>query len=170
MHVYDNPVRTYESFATLVAELEGDSVELQRVLQHNTRAWDRIEAGANDPVDWGALGFTIHTIYGILENYFLRVSHFFENSLPSDRWHQALVEKMTLDIPDLRPALLTDNEARRDTMEMVRFRHRLRNLYGEDLDSRKTREIQQILTRFVARFPEVHASFVHKLKEIADGI
>lgn len=163
-------MRTRESLSTLIAELEGDAIEIQRVQRHNTRAWDRIVAGANDPVDWGALGFTIQTLYGILENYFLRVSHCFENSLPSDRWHQALVEKMTLNIPDLRPALLRDSEGRRDVMEMVRFRHRLRSLYGEDLDPRKTREIQQILPRFVARFPELHTSFVDKRNAIADAI
>ena len=49
----------------------------------NRRALERIEHGAVDVLDWGALGFTIHTLYGVFENYMLK-------------------------IPDIRPALLDD--------------------------------------------------------------
>jgi len=63
-------MRTYEGFLTLIAELDGDAAELERVSAHNARAWERILKGANDPIDWGALGYTIHTLYGVAENYF----------------------------------------------------------------------------------------------------
>ena len=35
------------------------------------RAWSRIEHGARDVLDYAALAFTIHAVYGVLENYFL---------------------------------------------------------------------------------------------------
>jgi hypothetical protein len=162
-------MRTYEGFLALIAELDADVRELRRVMEHNSRAWERIQAGADDPVDWGALGFTIQTAYGILENYFLRVSKFFENSLPSDRWHQALVERMAIEIPGLRPALL-GRDALEEVRELVRFRHRLRNLYGEDLDPTKTSRVQQTLQRFVATFSEIHRRFTAELREIADAL
>jgi hypothetical protein len=111
------------------------------------RAWDRIEKGADDPIDWGALGFTIHSAYGILENYFLRVSKLFENDLPSDRWHRAPVEKMALEIPGIRPALLSRESSTRCARELLKFRHRFRNLYGEALDPEKMGEIQGILEK-----------------------
>jgi hypothetical protein len=163
-------VRTYESFLVLCAELDGDVTELERVAPHNRRAWERIGAGATDPVDWGALGFTIHTIYGVLENYFLRVSKFFENGLPSEGWHKALVEKMGLDIPGLRPALLPSLESRKQVLELLKFRHRIRNLYGEDLDPGKTALIQRTTLDLLSRFPAIHKEFRGKLMAIAEAL
>lgn len=75
-------MRTRESLLALLAELDGDVVELERLAVQNRRAWERIRRGADDPLDGGALGFTIHSLYGVLETYFLRVSKYVENSLP----------------------------------------------------------------------------------------
>lgn len=163
-------MRTAESLLTLIEELEGDAREIERLLARNRTAWERIESGADDPVDWGALGFTIQTVYGVLENYFLRVSKYFENNLPTDRWHTALIEKVALDVPRLRPPLLTDAAQTIMVREIMRFRHRLRNLYGEDLDPWKTRAVQATVTTFFAIFPTIHREFVDKLRRIADAL
>ena len=160
-------MRTRESFLALIAELEGDYRELGRVTAQNHRAWERIQNGANDPIDWGALGFTLHSAYGILENYFLRVSKFFENDLQPEHWHKSLVEKMALEIADIRPALLVDEASKRGALELLKFRHRFRNLYGEDLDPRKTAEIQKTAFEFVYVFSKMHADFIEKLRAIA---
>lgn len=93
-----------------------------------------------------------------------------ENNLRDDRWHQALVEKMALDIPGLRPALIEDAGRLRQVKELVKFRHRLRNLYGEDLDPAKTRDIQAIVTDFFEAFPAIHRRFVERLREIGDAL
>ncbi len=163
-------MRTYETFLALLAELDGDVAELKRQAKHNRRAWERIEQGADDPIDWGSLGFTIHSIYGVLENYFSRVSKFFENGLPSDSWHKVLVEKMCLDIPGLRPPLLLSPEDRKNVMELLKFRHRIRNLYGEDLDPAKTAVVQGIATTLLERFPELHGKFRAGLMAIGEKL
>jgi hypothetical protein len=163
-------MRTYEGFLALFQELDGDVIELARVGERNQRAWERIKMGARDPIDWGALGFTIHTAYGVIENYFLRVSKFFENGLPSGSWHKALVDKMVLDIPGLRPALLTTDADRWDVVELLKFRHRIRNLYGEDLDPAKTEAIQCIAEALFGRFPSIHGAFREKLSAIAERL
>ncbi len=112
-------MRSYESLLALIEELEGDAREIERVLERSRTAAERIRAGADDPVDYGALAFTIHTLYGVLENYFLRVSKYFENDLPSERWHAALAEKMRLDIPGVRPPVLTDAERLREIADAL---------------------------------------------------
>jgi hypothetical protein len=163
-------MRTYESMRALIQELEGNAAEIARVLEHNRRAQARISAGADDPVDWGALGFTSQTLYGVLENYFLRISKYFENKLPGDRWYTALVEKMSLDIPGVRPSFFTEKQHEQQVREIVRFRHRLRNLYGEDLNPRKTAEIQKTVEAFFDEFPGLHARFIETLKGVADAL
>ena len=163
-------MKTQASFAGLIAELDGDLKELQRIAGQNARAWERIESGANDPIDWGALGFTLHRLYGILENYFLRISKFFENNLTSDRWHRDLLEKMRLDLPGVRPPLFTEESDYRSTVELMRFRHRFRNLYGEDLDPERTSEVQKRTLTLIAAFPKIHRRFRDKLSAIAEGL
>lgn len=44
------------------------------------------------------------------------------------RWHRALVDKMALDIPGLRPPLLADRQTVQDALTLLKFRHRIRNL------------------------------------------
>jgi len=163
-------MRTYASLQALIQELETDAREIARVRSRNETAWGRILAGADDPVDWGALGFTIQTLYGVLENYFLRISEYFENNLPSDRWHMGLVEKMRLEIPNVRPAFLETDEQLREVREILRFQHRLRHLYGEDLDPDKTREIQAVVDSFFSAFPRLHERFTARLRSIADAL
>jgi hypothetical protein len=46
-------MRTYESFLALIQELEGDAADLERRLARNRTAWELLEHGADDPVDWG---------------------------------------------------------------------------------------------------------------------
>lgn len=120
-------MRTREGMYTLMAELDGDVAELDRVGQLNERAWHRIQNGAHDVLDYAALGFTMHSVYGVMENYFLRISKFFENNLPPDTWHKTLVERMSLDIPNVRPALLTERQDQDDVYALLKFRHRFRN-------------------------------------------
>ncbi len=136
-------------------------------MAQNRRAWERIQNGADDPIDWGGLGFTLHSAYSMLENYFLRVSKFFENDLPADRWHKPLVEKMALEIPGVRPALLAEETSKRGALELLKFRHIFRNMYGEDLDPVKTAAAQQAASELAESFSESHANFVQKLRVIA---
>ncbi|MEW6756311.1 MAG: hypothetical protein AB1505_35870 [Candidatus Latescibacterota bacterium] len=161
---------TRASLLTLIQELEGDHRQLQRAWELNQRAWERIEAGAQHALDWGALAFTLHMAYGILEGYFLRISKFYENDLPAERWHRTLVERMALDIPGVRPALLTDDALRRATLELLGFRHRFRHLYGEELDAEKTSRVQQSAGLLAARFAALHQALVRKLAAIGEEL
>jgi hypothetical protein len=163
-------MRDQAAFLTLRQELDGDFKEIMRIQELNRRAWDRIEAGAKDLLDYGALAYTIHTLYGVFENYFLRIAKFFENNLPSDHWHKTLVERMALEIPGLRPALLPDDAVKKDVMQVLKFRHKFRHLYGEDLDSGQTSRVQEHLVRFLDVFPEIHAAYCVKLEQISERL
>ncbi len=75
---------------------------------------------------------------------------------------------MSLSIPEVRPAVLSTDEQVREVRVILRFRHRLRNLYGEDLDPYKTREVQSVVSSFFGRFPAIHTEFRNKARSIAD--
>ena len=63
----------------------------------------------------------LETYYTALETFFLRVSQFFENNLQPDRWHAALLDKMTLAIPDVRAPVVSERSLSR-LKELMRFR------------------------------------------------
>jgi len=90
---------------------------------------------------------------GLLENYytcaetiFLRISQFFENHLPKDRWHTDLLEKMTIHIEATRPRVLTEDSAVLLT-ELLRFRHFKRYYFQLDLDRDKIRYLFSVMER-----------------------
>jgi hypothetical protein len=153
-------------FERLIAELAADAQDLRGLVVENTRALGRIQLGANDSLDWSALGYTIHNIYGVIENYCLRIAKFFENGIAQDWWHKELLRRMTLSIGDLRPALL-DNEALLLIDELRSFRHLFRNLYARPLDPERMRLVQAKVKPATEAFLKAHEVYVLKLSTIA---
>lgn len=84
---------------------------------------------------------------GLLENYytcietvFVRISQFFENNLPPDRWHRELLERMTLDVSGTRPRVISDKTFN-DLLELMRFRHFKRYYFGTAYDWERLDEL-----------------------------
>lgn len=157
--------RTEEGFDRLIAELEADIADLEKVERRNKLAMARIESGARDELDWAALGYTIHNIYGTIEGYCLRVAKFFENDVESLSWHRELLQRMRLDIEKVRPALLDE-----DTVALVDelrgFRHVFRHLYARALDPERVEFVQRKVGPAIAAFRRCHTDFVDKLLRI----
>ena len=155
--------------AILIAELHGDTEVLGDLAETNLKADGRIRHGATDELDWAALAYTIHNIYNALESYFLRVSRFFENDLPPSVWHRELVERMTIEIEDLRPRLL-DRSLAQDIHELRAFRHVFRNLYGTRLNPDRIQIVQNRIPTTLAAFRSAHERFVAELGAIVELI
>ena len=160
---------TKTDFRVLIAELEADIELLRKLKKTNAKAFDRTREPESDELSWAALGYTIHNIYNLLENYFLRVSKFFENSLDGGARHRDLIERMTLSIEGLRPALLT-REIAADIDELRSFRHVFRNIYQTSLDPERTRLVQERLGKALPAFEAAHSQFVAKIQAIADRL
>ncbi|TVQ19192.1 MAG: antitoxin [Spirochaetaceae bacterium] len=161
--------RSRSDFERLLAELNTDVRDLNLVVAENARAWKRIEHGATDSLDWAALGYTIHNVYGVMENYCVRVAKFFENGLEGESWHRELLRRMTLDIPTIRPALLTE-ETCALVDELRSFRHLFRNLYARPLDPDRTRLVQGKVGPATDAFVDAHRGFAAKMQQIASAL
>jgi hypothetical protein len=105
--------------------------------------------------------------YTCLETAFLRISQFFENHLSSDRWHQDLLDKMTLSIEEIRPRVLSD-ETRAELRELMRFRHFKRYYLEFDYDWDKLRFLRRKLELARPRVREELERFDAALRE-AEG-
>jgi len=126
--------RNADDLRRLIAELQNDAEQLSQLHAINGRAAERIASGAEDYLDYAALGYTIHNIYSVMENACLRVAKFFENNLSDTSWHKELLERMRLTIEGVRPAFL-DEQTYLLLDELWAFRHVSRNLYARTSES-----------------------------------
>lgn len=80
--------------------------------------------------------FYVSQLYSGFENIFRNVARTFENTVEQDYWHKSLLERMGLEIQDIRPALISE-ESFKCLDEIRAFRHFFRHAYATDLDKEK---------------------------------
>jgi hypothetical protein len=71
--------------------------------------------------------------YTCVETLFLRISKFFENNLDQKHWHRSLLEKMILEIPNIRPKIIRES-VYHGLLELLKFRHFSRYYFEMDYD------------------------------------
>ncbi len=147
-----------EQAVILIAQLNKEFKAFEENCRLNRRAWERIKQGTDDELDWAALGYTLHTLYTTMENYFLRISKTFENHLPSQTWHKQLIEAMQLDLPGIRPAFM-DSELASITDELRGFRHVFRSVYENRIDPDRITLLQKKIPRMQELFSAAHRSY-----------
>ena len=121
------------AFAVLEAELRARHRDLERI---GKRIEDRRRSFANGAEAVDSLGYQFHNLYGAFEQLFEEVARSFENRIEAAGYHANLLRRMQLDIPRIRPALLSERTAS-DLDKLRRFRHRFRHSYAVELDSEK---------------------------------
>jgi len=163
-------VKTKASILALIAELDKDLAELMQLQTLNFQAWSRVQLGSGAARDWEALGLSLYTLYGVLERYFLRISHFFERELPSDRWHKALVENLCAESPPPWPALLTDEGMKVTVLDWLRFCRKVEAFGVASLGPGRTGAVQRQAWAFLESFPSTHAAFVARILRMAEGL
>ena len=104
-------------------------------------------------------------VAGLLENYytcletiFLRISQHFDNNLDSARWHNDLLQKMTLEIQGVRTAAVSE-ETFSPLFELLKYRHFKRYYFELEYDwdrldflVAKLRKVHPVVTRDLERF------------------
>lgn len=112
-------------------------------------------------------------VAGILENYYtaaetalFRVAQDFGNSLDTERWHADLLDRLSHDVPDIRPRVLSGYTHER-LDELRRFRHFKRYYYRLDYDWDKLDFLVKKLTELHPRLLEELRAFLSFLREIA---
>jgi hypothetical protein len=126
------------------------------------RAAALLESRLAEPTDgrWAAAAFEINRIYNILKKAFERLCETFENHLvKTGRYHDTLIERVTLDLKGIRPAFLPA-EAIRDVRELKGFRHLFRHAYDLDLDPVRVTAAADNAARCVQSFDGWCAAFL----------
>lgn len=159
-------MRGTDAIEQLRAELRQDLLFIEENDRKNREMTGRVEQSEKeDEYEYAALGYTLHNLYNAFEAYFYRVAKFFENDLGQDDWHKTLVDRMTLDVEGVRPALL-DLEFARKLDELRRFRHLFRNLYKSRLIPAEVRLANEFASGLLEDFRAHHEQFDAFLKDL----
>lgn len=154
-------------FLGLISELENDIDILDELMSKYSLINNKIKQIVPDEFDWAALGYTMHNIYNMLENYFLRISKFFENNLDQTFWHKDLVNKMTIEVEGVRPRLFDRNLAFKIN-ELRAFRHIFRYIYQSELDIDKLQNLNTKVPKIINEFKLCHRVFTKTIRTIIE--
>ena len=157
------------NFLRLISELDNDIEILNELVNKYHMMNNKIKSIVPDEFDWASLGYTIHNIYNLLENYFLRISKFFGNELDKSSWYRALVDRMTIEIKDIRPRLFKRDLAYKIN-ELRAFRHIFRYIYQSELDVKKLQDLNAQVPDIIKEFKQCHKVFVKDLYKIAASL
>jgi len=153
------------SIRLLIQELGNDLGYVREASALCERAEARAEnSGWSDEMDLLALGSALHNLYNAFEGYLLRVAKFFENNVDKQSWHRDLLDRMALEIPGVRPALITKREMIERIDELRRFRHVFRNLYKTRLHPGKVRIVLVAARGLADDFTGMHEVFIAWLR------
>lgn len=94
-----------------------------------------------------AKGSILHDFYNICERIFKLVAKEINGNFEAgEHWHKQLLYRMTLELKDIRPAVIS-KELAASLDEFLTFRHLFRNIYGFELmGDRLDRMVQKFLT------------------------
>lgn len=156
-----------KGYVVLANRIREEMVDLEQIV---SRAESAIKAARGRPqdkdfyVDSAAL--SLHDIYAGLERVFQQIAATVDNSVPSGKdWHRDLLRQMSAEIPDLRPAVLSDDSVSA-LDEYLRFRHVVRNVYAFSFDPEQIeRLVKHVRTAFMQTRGEllVFANFLEQV-------
>lgn len=149
----------------LRAQLEDDAqFVLDNAMRHKEMVV-RASHSTDDEMATMAIAYLLHNLYTAMEGYFYRIVKHFENSLDESSWHRELLDRMKIDVPGIRPAVITAAMVE-PLDELRRFRHLFRNLYKSRLKSQRVMEISDSVGPLIEKFTDCHRRFVEWLDEI----
>lgn len=113
------------------------------------------------------VGSLLHDIYTSFENAAKAVAARIDKSIPTGPdWHKELVNQLTLELPGVRPAMISPKTAA--LVEPYRgFRHIFRNVYGFDLAPDRIKDLIRGLPTLIEALMADIKTFVETVQRIA---
>ena len=129
-------------YRVLAERLRAELQALEQVVARTQGAIERAALRAEDRDYFiAAAALDLHGFYAGVERMFDIVAAEIDGTrLTGVRWHRDLIMQMTLAVPDVRPALVT-NETAAALTDYLEFRHVVRNVYTFNLRSERVTEL-----------------------------
>ncbi len=131
------------------------------------RARAMTEFAANDEVAWVTVAYAIHNFYNAVEHYFQQIGQFTRGHLQNRAWHGDLVDRMALEIPGVRPALLCTEELE-SFHELRSFRRAFRSVFDRHLDIRRVAIATAFTEAAMATMSKRHGTFCSAVNPVPE--
>lgn len=124
-----------ESYLVLAERIRKELDDLDRLVARANRALSTAKKNPQDAdLFLDSASLNLHDVYSGFERMFKQIAATVDGSVPtSAEWHRELLNQMELDLPKVRPPVLTRETIQR-LDEYLRFRHVVRNVYTFSFD------------------------------------
>ena len=162
--------RSREGLLETVAQIDRILEALDvTVREAKTKAMDFVRTPPT-AFDLRGIGSLLHDFYTAIEDIFEVIAGDINGSRPDAfDWHKQLLTRMTLEVPEVRPAVISKGLAR-TLDEYLRFRHVFRNVYGYMLEWERLRPLlygipaaYEQFRREISAFRQFLLDLAHKL-------
>ena len=122
---------------------------------------------ADDQIRLESIAYQIHNLYNATEDLLKIVAKYFENNISdSSQWHSLLLKRMTMNVPEIRPALLS-SETHSILNGLRGFRHFFRHGYGAIIEYE---QLQANLDKALKLIPYLEADLNRFLENLSDDL
>jgi hypothetical protein len=131
----------------LAREIEAELANIERL-----RFELRDAPSGDDTFSLRGRASVLHDFYTGVERIFIRIAEELDGGVPrGEQWHRQLLQDMSLELPEIRPAVISTETAER-LGDYLRFRHVFRNVYGFVLDATRLKPLEENFNRAVDAF------------------
>jgi hypothetical protein len=118
----------------LIKRIRNEVSDLDLTVQKALRAWHVMNASPdNQDLYLDSVALNLQSYYSGLERIFELIARSVDLHVPEgESWHLDLLMQMASDLPDVRPAIISQKSAL-GLDEYRRFRHLIRNIYTANL-------------------------------------
>jgi len=150
-------------FELLIADISDDLKSMDRMKAEYDIFVSDVDWESPSVYEKATVGYYLHNFYNACESIFRSIATAFENQIDSAAWHASVLKRMKLDIPSVRPPVISE-ELYRLLDDFRAFRHVFRNAYSFELDWAKERLVAEKLDAAAAKLKEEVARFCADLR------
>jgi uncharacterized protein YutE (UPF0331/DUF86 family) len=159
-----------EEILSLVGQIDHVLQTLQHTVEETRTATRAFQGSRPGTLDLRGFGSLLHDFYTGIEDVFEIIAGDINGRFPdSPEWHKQLLVRMTVTVPGLRPAVISE-ELRWKLDEYLRFRHVFRNVYGYLLDWERLKPLLDRMDAVYAEFLREVGSFRAFLLRLAEQL
>lgn len=113
-----------------------------------------------------SIALKVHNFYTGCENIFKLIAKEVNKFISEDwDWHRRLLKQMTVEIKGVRPKVIHE-DVYKGLLELLAFRHVVRNIYGYELNAKRVKEIAELTIKIFPRFYSEIEEFCHFLENL----
>jgi hypothetical protein len=149
-----------ERLIRLASRIRRELNDLELVLTRIEEGWQRAHR-SDDDYYLDGVALNLHGFYSGVERIFSLIAETVDSSVPQgENWHLLLLQQMTAEIPDIRPAVISGSVSKK-LNEFRGFRHVVRNVYTYHFDPGK-------IEKLVDKVPDLFRQLKLELSAFAD--